>query len=54
MLHTHINPPLPDPEWMADARQDVEWGLRDVAQQHSQWMEFRDGRLRVKRGNTQC
>lgn len=49
LLYTHINPPLPDPEWMADAKQDVAWGLQDIAGVHSNWMEFRDGRLRVKR-----
>lgn len=50
LLYTHVNPPLPDPEWMQDAKQDVAWGLQDVARQHQQWMEFRDGRLRVRRG----
>lgn len=50
LLYTHVNPPLPDPEWMADAKQDVAWGLQDIAGVHTNWMEFRDGRLRVKRG----
>lgn len=49
LLHTHVNPPLPDPEWMADAKQDVAWGLQDIAHAYGHCMEFRDGRLRVKR-----
>jgi len=47
--YTHVLPPHPDPEWMSDAKFDVQCGLREIAQLHDRFMEFKDGRLMVKR-----